>query len=98
MDEQEFQKKYVDLRMLKSIQEFLKTDTDARAAVYPIKVPEDLLYQLLRSQGAEDTDNVIHHIFKLGLNVWSEQLFSSTFGNEQSLKEFIKILKARRGK
>ncbi len=95
MDEQEFQKKYVDLRMLKSIQEFLKADTDARAAVYPIKVPEDLLYQLLRSQGAEDTDYVIHQIFKLGLNIWSEQLFSSTFGNEQSLKDFIRILKEK---
>jgi hypothetical protein len=95
MDEQEFQKKYVELRMLKSIQEFLKSDSDTRAAVYPIKVPEDLLYQLLRSQGAEDTDFVIHQIFKLGLNTWSEQLFSSTFGNEQSLKEFLKILKGR---
>ena len=44
MDGEEFQKKYFYLRILKSVQEYLKADTNAAAAVYPVRVPEDLLY------------------------------------------------------
>ncbi|RJR25495.1 MAG: hypothetical protein C4582_03380 [Desulfobacteraceae bacterium] len=98
MDEQEFEKKYIDLKILKSIQEYLKSETDSSTAIYPIRVPEELLYQKLRSHGAEDADFVIHQIFKLGLTLWSEQLFSSTFGNEGSLREFIKLVKNRNKK
>lgn len=98
MDEREFQKKYSDLRILKGIQEYLKSETDTGTAVYPIRIPQELLYQLLRSHGAEDADQVIHQIFKIGLSVWSEHLFSTTFGNERSLKEFIELVRERNRK
>ncbi len=95
MDEKEFQKKYIDLRILKGVQEYLKSDGEAGTAIYPIRVPEEMLYQLLRAQGAEDADRAIHQIFKIGLAIWSEQLFNSPFGNERALKELIKIVKER---
>lgn len=98
MDEQEFQKKYADLRILKGVQEYLKSEADTSSAVYPIRIPQELLYQLLRSQGPEDADQVIHQIFKIGLSVWSEHLFSTTFGNERSLKEFIELVRERNRK
>jgi hypothetical protein len=46
MDQEEYDRKYVNLRVLKSIQEYLKTEGDLSTAVYPIKVPQDLLYQV----------------------------------------------------
>jgi len=95
MDEEEFNRKYVNLRILKSIQDYLKTDGTSRTAVYPIKVPEDLLYQVLKLQGAENADGLIHHIFKLGLSLWSEKSYSDVFGSEQSLETFIELVKKR---
>ncbi|MFP3927811.1 MAG: hypothetical protein ACLFUP_02820 [Desulfobacteraceae bacterium] len=95
MDEQEFKRKYVNLRILKSIQEYLKPDKETPTAVYPIRVPDELLYQVAKLQGAENADKLIHHIFELGLGVWSERQYSEVFGSEKNLEEFIELVKDR---
>jgi len=95
VDEEEYKRKYVNLRVLKSVQDYLKTDSTTPNAVYPISVPEDLLYQVLKVQGAENADKLVHHIFKLGLTFWSEKLFNDEFGSEQSLENFIELLRKR---
>ena len=95
MDEEEYKRKYVNLRVLKSVQDYLKTDSTTPNAVYPISVPEDLLYQVLKLQGPETADKLVHHIFKLGLTFWSEKLFNDEFGSEQSLENFIELLRKR---
>ena len=95
MDREEYNRKYTNLRILKSIQEYLNTENDSPTAVYPIKVPDDLLYQVVKFQGAESADRLIHHIFEIGLNIWSEKLYSEVFGSEQSLEEFIELVKKR---
>jgi hypothetical protein len=94
MEEQEYNRKYINLRVLKSIQEYLKADC-LSPSVYPITVPEDLLIQALRLQGAENADKLIHHIFKLGLALWSEKLFKDEFGSQESLEDFIDTVKKR---
>jgi hypothetical protein len=95
MDDQEFKTKYVHLRILKSIQQYLKADTEASAAVYPIRVPDDLLYQLVKIHGPEEADRVIHQIFKIGLSAWSDKLYNEVFGSQQDLETFIDLLKRR---
>ena len=95
MDEEEFQKKYYHLRILKSIQEYLKADTNAAAVVYPVRVPEELLYQLAKSEGPEKADQVIHKIFKAGLTAWSERMYQEVFGSQENLETFIELLKKR---
>jgi hypothetical protein len=95
MDEEEFQKKYYHLRILKSVQEYLKADTNAAAAVYPVRVPEALLYQLVKSEGPEIADEVIHKIFKAGLTAWSEKMYQDVFGSQENLETFIELLKKR---
>ncbi|MBN1626308.1 MAG: hypothetical protein JW944_07265 [Deltaproteobacteria bacterium] len=98
MDEMEYQKKYSNLRILKSIQEYLKSDNDAPTSVYPIKVPDDLLLQSLKSQGAENADDLINYIFKLGLTIWSEKLYQDEFGTTSALSSFIDVVKDRNKK
>jgi len=95
MEEAEYNKKYSNLRILKSIQEYLKSDKDARTSVYPIKVPDDLLLQSLKYQGAENADDLINYIFKLGLTIWSEKLYQDEFGTTSALTSFIDIVKSR---
>jgi hypothetical protein len=95
MDEEEFRKKYYHLRMLKSVQEYLKADTNAAAAVYPVRVPEHLLYQLVKTEGPEKADEVIHKIFKAGLMAWSEKTYQEVFGSQENLETFIELLKKR---
>ena len=95
MDEDEYTNKYMNLRVLKSIQEYLKADDNNHTTVYPIKVPDDLLYQTLKTKGPKGADSIIHHIFKLGLTIWSEKLYNSAFGSQQSLEEFIELVKER---
>jgi uncharacterized lipoprotein YmbA len=95
MDEEEFQKKYFHLRILKSVQEYLKADTNAAAAVYPVRVPEDLLYQLVKTEGPESADQMIHKIFKAGLNAWSEKMYQEVFGSQENLETFIELLKKK---
>ncbi len=95
MDEEEYKRKYVNLKVLKSTQDYLKADSTTPNAVYPISVPEDLLYQVLKVQGAESADKLVHHIFKLGLTFWSEKLYHNEFGSEQSLEKFIELVKKR---
>jgi hypothetical protein len=95
MDETEYNKKYSNLRILKSIQEYLKSEQDAPTSVYPIKVPDDLLLQSLKSQGAENADDLINYIFKLGLTIWSEKLYQDEFGTTSALCSFIDIVKSR---
>jgi len=95
MNEEEYNKKYVNLRILKSVQEFLKEESDSPTALYPIKVPDDLLYQAVKLQGPENADKLIHHIFKLGLTIWSEKLYSEVFGSQEDLEKFIDLVKKR---
>ncbi len=95
MDEEEYNLKYRNLRVLKSIQEYLKADGEHQTSLYPIRVPDDLLYQVLKLKGAEKADELIHHIFKLGLTAWSERLYSEVFGSTESLEEFIELVKER---
>jgi len=95
MDDEEYRGKYINLRILKSIQEYLKTDSAASTAVYPIRVPEDMLYQVLKTQGPEGADEIIHHIFRLGLTIWSEKLYQEVFGSQRKLEEFIELVKER---
>lgn len=93
MDEEEYKNKYENLRILKSVQEYLKSDENAQTAVYPIRVPDELLYQTLKSKGAKNADNLIHYIFKLGLSIWSEKQYNAVFGSQQSLEDFIELVK-----
>ena len=95
MDEEEYNTKYINLRILKSIQEYLKSEDNSPTSVFPINVPEDLLLQILKFNGPESSDRLIHHIFKLGLTLWSEKLFAETFGSRRTLEEFIVLLKKR---
>lgn len=98
MDEEEYKKKYINLRILKSVQEYLKSETDASTAVFPIRVPDELLYQVMKLQGTESADRLIHHIFKKGLTLWSGQLYDEVFGSQESLEEFIELVKERNRK
>ncbi|MBU2499119.1 MAG: DUF4122 domain-containing protein [Proteobacteria bacterium] len=95
MDEEEYKAKYMNLRILKGIQEYLKSDVNSSTAVYPMRIPDDLLYQVLKLQGPDKVDKIVHHIFKIGLTVWSEKLYSEVFGSEESLENFIEIMKNR---
>jgi hypothetical protein len=95
MDEEEYRRKYVNLRILKSIQEYLKPEGDSSAALYPIEIPEDFLYQAARLQGAESADRLIHEVFELGLTLWSEKLYNDVFGSEENLEAFIELVKER---
>jgi len=99
MDQEEYDRKYVNLKVLKSIQEYTKSEGTSSAAVYPIRVPEDLLYQILKLQGPDNADKLIHHIFRLGLDLWSEEFFNEAFGSQQNLQRFIEIVRQKnRGK
>lgn len=98
MDEEEYNTKYVNLRILKSIQEYLKESGSESTAVHPISVPDELLYQVLKLQGPEKTDELIHYIFRLGLNQWSEKLYHDVFGSQEELEKFIKLVKERNKK
>ena len=95
MDEEEYSKKYVKLRILKSIQEYLRPGNNSPTAVYPINVPDDLLYQVLKLEGADSADKLIHKIFKMGLTVWSERFYSDSFGSQENLQRFIELVKKR---
>jgi len=95
MDEEEYRIKYANLRILKSVQEYLKSENESQTALFPIKVPDDLLCQVVKMQGTENADELIHQIFKLGLAVWSEKLYQDVCGSEKSLEEFIELVKRR---
>ena len=95
MDEAEYKKKYINLRILKSIQDYLKAEDNHSTSVYPINVPDDLLMQVLKLHGAENADHLIHHIFELGLRIWSEKLYHEEFGSTDALSSFIEKVKER---
>lgn len=98
MDDREYKEKYANLRILKSVQEYLKSVNNAGTAIYPIKVPDDLLIQVLQSDGPEEADELIHEIFRLGLSTWSEKFYNENFGSEEDLQEFIELVKKRNRK
>lgn len=95
MDEKEYNKKYTHLRILKSVQDYLKSDSESSTSVYPIKVPDDLLLQALKLDGPEGADRLIRHIFKLGLTLWNEKLYDNEFGSPSELNKFIDLVKSR---
>jgi hypothetical protein len=47
----------------------------------------------LKLKGAKSADSIIHHIFKLGLSIWSEKLYNTVFGSHESLEEFIELVR-----
>ncbi|HLD28997.1 MAG: hypothetical protein CVU64_19535 [Deltaproteobacteria bacterium HGW-Deltaproteobacteria-21] len=96
MDEEEYRIKYSNLRILKSIQEYLKAeDGESQTALFPIRVPDDLLCQVVQLQGTESADELIHQIFRVGLTIWSERLYQDVFGSQRNLEEFIELVKER---
>lgn len=95
MEEEEYDRKYINLRILKSIQEYLTSKGDSPTAVYPINVPDDLLYQVAKLQGPKGADELIHQIFEMGLTLWSEKLYNDVFGSQESLERFIDLVKER---
>ena len=95
MEEEEYKKKYTNLMILKSVQDYLKTDSVSSESVYPVKVPDELFMQVLRLDGPEGLDRIIHHIFKLGLTLWNENLYDNEFGSPAALNEFIDMVKRR---
>ena len=95
MDEVEYKKKYTNLMILKSVQDYLKTDSNSSDSVYPVKVPDDLFIQVLRLDGPEGLDRIIHHIFKLGLTLWNEKLYDNEFGSPAALNKFIDMVRRR---
>jgi hypothetical protein len=95
MDEEEYKKKYVPLRILKSIQAYLKDEGLGHTAVYPINIPDDLLLQVLQQYGSKPLDDLIHEIFRIGLKVWAEDLFTEVFGSTKDLETFIEEVKNR---
>jgi hypothetical protein len=58
-------------------------------------VPNDFLIQILRHEGTDFADNLIHEIFRLGLKAWADQLYSEAFGNVNTLEAFIEEVKER---
>jgi len=95
MNEEEYNRKHANLRVLKSIQEYMGSENTSSTAVYPIRVPDELLFQILKLKGPESTDELIHHIFRLGLDQWSEGFFNDAFGSQEKLERFIKTVKKR---
>jgi hypothetical protein len=93
MHDNEYRRKYLNLRILKSIQEYLASDGQNASAVYPIKVPDELLYQTTKVEGAERADKLVHRIFRMGLNQWSDKLYKEEFGSQKELEEFIQLVK-----
>jgi hypothetical protein len=92
-DEKEYSLKYAGMRILKSIQEYLKIEDPGEAALYPIKVPSELLYQITNLQSPEESDRVVHAIFRLGLKVWADKFFEEVFGSAKELEGFIEVMK-----
>jgi hypothetical protein len=95
MDEEEYRKKYTNLKILKSVQDYLKSDTGSSGSVFPVKIPDELFLQILRLDGPEGLDYIVHQIFKLGLTLWNEKLFDKEFGSPAALAEFIDLMKRR---
>jgi hypothetical protein len=50
---------------------------------------------VVKAQGTENADQLIHHIFELGLKIWSEKLYHEAFGSQENLEEFIELVKSR---
>jgi len=95
VNEEEYKTKYLTVIALKSIQEYLKAGSRSETAVYPIKVPDDLLYHMVKMKGPEEADKLIDYIFRLGLRLWSEKKYSEVFGSSEQLEEFIDLVKNR---
>lgn len=93
MEQREFDKKVINLKILKSVQEYMKNEGDQNTALYPIRVPNDFLVQILKMQGPDNVDKLIHHIFRLGLEIWSDDFFSHAFGSQEDLQQFIDQVK-----
>ena len=95
MDEKEYHRKYVNLRILKSIQDYLKDGDSGAFALHPMRIPEELLYQVVKLRGPDEADELIHQIFRTGLTIWSERLYTDEFGSERRLQEFIDLVRKR---
>jgi hypothetical protein len=95
MEREAFEHKYQVLYLLKSIQEYLKSDNGHESAVFPLKVPRGLLANITGTKGPENADKLLQSIFELGLKVWSEQMYLQTFGSARNLEDFVEKVKNR---
>ncbi len=92
MDQQEYNLKYVSMRILKSIQEYLKAEEPGNGASYTIKVPDELLYYIAKMQSRDEADRIIYAIFRQGLKLWADKLFDEVFGSGKKLESFIDLI------
>jgi hypothetical protein len=93
MNEQEFILKYKCLGILKSTQEYLKTDEPEPPVLYPIRLPGELLSHIMTLHTAEELDQLIHSLFRRGLGQWAEELYQTVFGTPRKLERFIERVK-----
>lgn len=95
MEEETYERKYFILRVLKGIQEYLKSPNGGETALYPIRFPNDFLIQILKQEGTAFADDLVHEIFQVGLKVWAERLYMEEFGSPLALESFIDEVKER---
>jgi hypothetical protein len=96
MKEEDWYRKYSALKILKSIQEYLKSGNHNNHAVYPINVPNELLAEVLKHQGPEWTDELINDVFRIGLKTWAEEFYLEVFERPENLERFVGEVKGDR--
>jgi hypothetical protein len=89
METEDCGRKYVALKILKSIQEYLTSDNHETDAVYPIQVPRDLLIQIVKYHGSRIADELINEMFQVGLKVWAEQFYLDVFEPPENPDPFL---------
>ena len=89
MKTEDYGRKYVALRILKSIQEYLKFGNHKADAIYPIHVPNDFLVQIVKHHGSQFADELINEVFQIGLKVWAERFYLEVFEGPENLEAFV---------
>jgi len=94
MDESEYNKNILISGYLKA---FRNISSQRRMPLHRVSHkgswwPADTVPQI---PGAENADELINYIFKLGLTIWSEKLYQDEFGTTSALNSFIDIVKSR---
>jgi hypothetical protein len=96
METEDYSRKYAALRILKSIQEYLKGGNHKTNAIYPIYVPNDFLVQLVKNHGSQFADELINEVFQIGLKVWAEQFYLEVFEGPENLEAFVEEVRKER--
>jgi hypothetical protein len=89
LETEDYGRKHFALRILKSIQEYLKSGNHGNSAVYPINVPNDLLVLVLKHHGTEFADELINEIFRIGVKAWAEEFYLEVFEGPENLESFV---------